>query len=117
MSYATQLQAALLAHAPLTALVADRVAQDFVEAGVARPFVVYTAGEVLVERGLGGEILSTREAFSLQCWADSRLAAVAVADAAEAAVEAAGHRVTGRSTSYDEELDLESEILNVDWWE
>lgn len=116
MSYATQLRAALLAHAPLVALVADRVAQDRVEADVARPFVVYTAGDVLVERGLGGEVLGTREQFNVQCWADSRLAAVAVADAAEAAIEAAGHRVTGRSTNYDEELDLEAEMLNVDWW-
>jgi len=116
VSFATDLRAALLAYAPLAALVADRVAQDRIEATAARPFVVYTAGDTTVDRGLSGDVLSTRVPFALQCWADNRLAAVAVADAAELAIEAAGQRVTGRTTGYDEELDLESEILTVEWW-
>lgn len=116
MSAATDLRAALASYTALVALVADRIAQDFVEPNTARPYLAYTAGELQTERGMGGDVLSTRQPFALQCWADNRLAAVAVADAAEDAIEAAGQRVSSRTTGYDDELDLECEILNIDWW-
>jgi hypothetical protein len=114
----------LLAHAPLVALITPgetkRVAADKVEAGIARPFLVFTRRETHRETTLMGELIYSAPVFELQCWADTRAGAEALADAAEAALAAStrepfGIPVQDRSSAYDGELDLECVVLVVEW--
>lgn len=125
MSAEADLRSDLLAHAPLIALVSPgsdkRVAADKVEAGVARPFLVFSRRETEPVTNLMGQTLAERCVFELQCWADTRASAEALADAAQAALAASTREPYGipmedRSSAYDGELDLECVVLTVEWW-
>jgi hypothetical protein len=121
MSVESDTVAALLAHAPLAALVANRFAPDKVPQGIARPYVVY-----IVERkpehtllGLAG----TWYHFKLQAWADTRTECETVADAIEAALTAGtavllleplGIPVESRDVIAEHELDLEGTEIAFD---
>lgn len=126
MSAEADLRSDLLAHAPLVALLtpgeAKRIAADKVEAGIARPFIVFTRRETPQHVTLMGERVAAEPVFELQCWADDRKSAEAVADAATAALAAStrepyGIPIADRASAYDGELDLECAILTVEWWE
>lgn len=115
MSAMTEFKTLLLSSTPLAALVAGRIKQDKVDQGAGRPFVVFTIPEDVVERSLDGSPMGRRTVFALQCWADTRQAATAVADEVEA-VLAADHRpITSRTTEYEGDLDLEAVFLMVEW--
>lgn len=118
MSAENALRAALVAYAPLTALVSTRISADRAEQGTARPLVVFgrTASEPL--QSMDGSVLATMVALDVECWADTRLSAEAVADTATAAIRATlPNSVVNRSSVIDGELDLEGSILSVNWWE
>lgn len=126
MSAEADLRTDLLAHAPLVALITPgetkRIAADKVEAGIARPFIVFTRRETEPFTTLMGVKSAARITFELQCWADTRAGAEALADAAEAALAAStrapyGIPIEDRSSAYDGDLDLECVVLTVDWWE
>ena len=55
--------------------------------------------------------------FEVQCWADTRLVADAVAESVQAAIEAANQDVSNRASVYEADLDFEGESLTVDWWD
>lgn len=117
MSAETDLRALLLAAPAVTTLVAQRIAADRIEQGAARPFVVFTRTGTERTKGLDGTAHGVQVTFSLQCWADTRLAAEATADAVEAVLEAAFHTVADRNTGYDPDLDLEAATFVIQWWE
>lgn len=116
MSAADDYRAALLAHAPLAALVGTGVAENAVDKGTTVPYVVFT-GQVERFGGLDGGQHCAKHTFRTQCWAASSAEASAVADAVTAAVEAAGETVLGRESGYDADLALDAEVLIVEWWE
>lgn len=118
MSAETALRALLIASAPVTTLVGQRIASDRIEQGATRPFIVYTrtASDPLI--AIDGTVYATNVAIDLQCWADTRLEAEAVADAVTAAIRATSPQlVSGRSGGYDADLDLEVASLSIEWWE
>lgn len=118
MSAETALRAALVADATVAGLVSDRVRAERAEEDDARPFVVYTRVSSEPFAALAGPVLATRVTLEVQCWADTRAGAEALADAVTAAVRAIPpHRVSNRGSGFDADLDVEAAILTVEWWE
>lgn len=121
MSAEADLRTDLLAHAPLAALVGTRVSVDKIEQGAARPFIVYTRQATESTYTIDNVLHAQRITFELQCWADTRASAEAVADATAAALAAStrepnGIPVEDRSSAYDPDTDLEAVRLVIDWW-
>nr|WP_315210098.1 DUF3168 domain-containing protein [uncultured Albidiferax sp.] len=111
------MRAHLAASPAVAALVGTRITADRSEQDSPRPFIVYLIGDEDRTKTLDGTLIGIRTTIELQCWADTRLAANAVADAATVSIEAIGsHAITSRRTDYDSELDLEATVLTVDWW-
>lgn len=117
MSMESDLRALLVAYAPLTALVSTRIAADRIEQGAARPFVVYTRTGTEPVQTLDGTLHASKATFDVQCWADTRTAAEAVADAIQAALVADARAIVGRASGYDADLDLEATVISIDWWD
>ena len=117
MSAETDFRALLLATGAVTALVGSRIAASRIEQGAVRPFVVFSRSATERSVGLDGTVHGVRATLDVQCWADTRVAAQTLADAVQAAVESAHHFCTARTDGYDPELDLESDLLTIDWWE
>lgn len=118
MSAETEFRAALLAHAPLMALMVSeaRIAQNAAKDGIGPPCIVYGSTRI-PDFHLDNSVGATNVQFSVQCWGDTAAVASAVADAATAALLAAAVVCTSRSTTFDEELGLDGEELVFDWWE
>ena len=117
MSAETELRALLVADSATLALVSTRIAADRIEQTAARPFVVYTRTATEVQQSLFGEVLATKVVFDVQIWADTRVAAEAVADAVQAALVADHRAIVSRAGGYDADLDLEATVITVDWWD
>lgn len=117
MSAETDLRALLVADVPTAALVGTAISADRIEQGTARPFIVFTRTATVREKTLSGAVLGVLVTLTVQCWADTRVNAEAVADAAQAAIEAVFHTVSNREGASDPALDLEAAILTVEWWE
>lgn len=117
MSAESDLRALLVATSAVTTLVGQRIAADRIEQGAARPFVVFSRTGSASLTGIDGTIYKTLVSIELQCWADTRVAADAVADAVSVAIRSAMNTVSGRSGGYDPDLDLEAALLTVEWWE
>ena len=118
MSAETDLRALLVATAGVTTLVGTRIAADRIEQGAARPFVVFTRAGSEPLQCLDGSVLKTLVTLDVQCWADTRASAEAVADAVTAAVRGVlTQTVIARAASYEPDLDLEAAVLTVQWWE
>lgn len=115
MSAATDLQALLLATSAVTALCSTRISADRMEQAAATPFIVYT-GTAEPQRSLDGTIHGTRTVFEIQCWADTRASAEALAAAVKTVLDANHQYCTGPAGGYDGELDLEAALLTCDWW-
>lgn len=117
MSAESDLRTLLLAAPAVTALVGSRIAADRIEQGSARPFIVFTRSATERTKGLDGTVHGVLVTIELQCWADTRAAAEAVAEVVQSTIEQAFHTVEGRSSGYDAELDLECAPLIIQWWE
>lgn len=125
MSIESDLVATLNAHAPLTALVGGRIAQNAMPAGMPLPMVVFSVAKSY-ERTLLSEA-ATQATVSIQCWAEGASQADAVADQVVAAIQAADAGngpvpvdsavVTARDSGYDGELGLDATLIEVEWWE
>ena len=117
MSADTDLRALLAASSTITALVATRIVADRMEEGASRPFIVFSRVATEYQHGLNGSVLGARATFDVQCWADTRASAEAVANAVEVVLLANQRPVLSRVSGYDAELDLEATLLSVEWWD
>ncbi len=117
MSLDTDLRAALAGNAGVSALVSTRISSDRAEQGATRPFVVFSRVATEYQHGLDGSVLGERVTFDVQCWADTRASAEAVANAVSAVFSANQRPILGRASGYDSELDLEATLLTVEWWD
>ena len=117
MSFESDLKALLLADGPLVAKVVDRVSADRIEQGAGKPFIVYSRVSTEYELTLMGDAAATKAVFEVQVWGDTRLAVEAAADDVARVFLADARALTGRSSGYDAELDLEATILTVEWWD
>lgn len=119
MSIETDFRDALLAHAPLTALVGDRVSQDAAPDGSLYPLVLFTVRRDSVN-ALDGALLIDQAAISVQCWGETGASAAATADAVRGALDAVlmqrGAIQLDRSTATDDELNLDAVFLSIQWW-
>lgn len=112
---------ALLTGTPaVAALVGTRVALNAVpEKSNAYPLIIFSADHA-PETDLTGAIVADRCQITVQCWADTAKQAAQVAAAVTVALQAAavnGARVLSRTTTYDEETELDGAVLAVDWWD
>ncbi len=116
------LQAVLVAHAPLVSLVGVRISLAAVPAadGLA-PAVVYLARHEPQLVLANGVPAIDQVTFIIQCWADTALAAAAVAGAVKDACATAPAvrccTVVEESPVYDEETGLDGVVLTVEWWQ
>lgn len=112
----TAIRASLAGHAPLTALVANRIAHDAAEQKWGPPFIAIERTETEEQRTLSGELMGTRVVYDVSCWSKVRAEANTVADAAAAAILDAQQEVTNRSSAYDPDTDLVATVITVEWW-
>lgn len=118
MSAETEFRAALIAHAPLMALLGSdaRIAQNAVTPSIGTPCVVYGSTRI-PDFHLDDSAGATNVQFTAQCWGETASIAADVADAAVAALRAVSVVCTSRSTTFDEEIGIDGEELVFDWWE
>lgn len=113
----TELREALTGHAPLTALVAQRIRPDKAQDSDAFPFVVYRRQSFEPLQGLDGTLFGTRHSMQIECWAETRAQSLSVADEAMAALLAADLPVeVSEPDGYDPQLGVLAVTLNVDVW-
>lgn len=117
MSLDTDLRAALAAYPAVTALVGSAIVSDRMEQGTPRPYIVFIRADTQYTKGLDGTIFAERSEFDVQCWADTRASANAVADAITTMLDADQRTILSRTTAYDPDLDLEATLLSVEWWD
>lgn len=117
MSAEAALRAALLAAPAVTSLLGQRVIADRAEQGDALPFAVFTRTATEHYTAIDGALLGARVALELQCWAETRAAAEALADVIQDAVRSARQLVTNRSATTDPSLDLHAAVLALEWFE
>lgn len=124
MSAETTFRAALLAHAPLVALVQQRVAANAANQTDAFPYCAFQAAHD-PQRGLDGVKQVDHVTFTVECWGQTAVQAGAVGDAVEAAIDAyalvapatVSATVLARVDGFDGELGLDGAVLTVDWWQ
>lgn len=120
MSIETDFRSALASHAPLTALVGQRIALSAIPEGYGMPCVVYecTAQPIVDASGV---TLDERGSLTVQCWAADPTTAAAVAQAATDAIAAApavhAAQVLERSTAYDPDIGADGVVVSFEWWQ
>lgn len=117
MSAADDLRTTLLAHAPLVALVGQRVRQDMGAEKDAFPFVVFRQTADEPERGLDGSLHARREIFQVESWGETRAASATVHRLVEDALSAAGLWPTAADPdALDPDVGARAGVWNVEIW-
>ena len=117
MSAASDLRAALLAHTPLTALVGQRVRQDFGDESDDYPFVIFKQTGNNPIRGLDGTLHARAEDFQVESWGTTRAASAAIHELVEAALLAADIECDpAEADAIDPEVWAKACIWNVRIW-
>lgn len=118
MSFEADLRQALLAHAPLVAVVpAARISVDLVEQGVDRPYIVLNKQREEPDQGLDNTVFGTDYTFDVQVVGTTRANAIQVKDLVRAALRAAGIPPDEGVGAYDPDFDLEVETITVNHYE
>lgn len=109
--------AALSGAAGVTALVSDRIYPDFLSQGKALPAIVYARVETeyltTIHTATACAALVTMETW---CFAKTRPAAEALADAAQAALGAGGLRAIGRRPEFDTDTETFFSVITSTLW-
>lgn len=118
MSAESELRDALVAHAPLLAVVpANRISVDAVLPTATRPFIAFSKQQRVDELALDNTLLAVQSTIDVQCVGSSRSNAIAVAELVRAALRVGGMPSDRGSAGYDADNDLEVEIVTVDWFD
>lgn len=102
MSAESTLYGILSTAAGVTALVDTRIYPDLIPEEKAAPYIGYERVSTDPVNTIHGTTLAQDVGLVIACWADTRLAAEALADAVETAMRAAGHLYTARGAEMDE---------------
>lgn len=113
MSAESVLYGWLSGHAALTELVSTRIYPDVIAQGEALPAVAYTRSGTEPVSVIHGAAAAEFVTLQIQCWAATRTAADAVADAVQAALAANGEDRLARGTLFDEETGSFGTALDV----
>lgn len=118
MTVETDFRARAVAHAPLVALVAQRVALNALPQDSVLPGVVYAVRHN-EERTLDGTLISDDASVECQCWAKTGAEAMAVAEQLSAAVvhaeAASACTFISSATAYDTDTDLHAVQVTYQW--
>jgi hypothetical protein len=117
MSAEATMYAALAGAAGVTALVADRIYPDFLPQNKAQPAIVYTRSETeyvtTIHTGTPAAALVTMETW---CFAKTRPAAEALADAAQVGLAAGGFLLIARRPEFDTDTESFSSVITSTLW-
>ena len=102
MSAESTLYGILSAAAGVTALVGTRIYPDLIPEEKATPYIGFERISTVPYTTIHGTILSSDVDMMIACWADTRLAAEALADAVIVAMQDAGHLYISRGAEIDE---------------
>lgn len=118
MSAESELRDALVAHAPLLAVVpAARISIDAVDVLASKPYIAFSKQLCTDDHGVDGTWLAAQSTIDIQCVGASRSNAITVAALVRDALRLAGMPSERGSAGYDAENDLEVEIVTVDWFD
>lgn len=117
MSAADDLRAALVAHAPLVALVGQRVRQDMANENDAYPLVVFKQSGKESIRGLDGSLHARVDQFQVESWGETRAQSAQLHDLVEEALlEADIECDPADPEALDPELGARACVWNVRIW-
>lgn len=122
MSAESNFRALLLAAAGVTELVGQKVALHAIPQDYQPPYIVF--GSTSERQTLLDEADEDLTTFNVECWAVTPNAAIAIADAVQAAIEAYDETAPGglsvtvldRQGVFDPDLSLNGITLTVEWW-
>lgn len=118
MSAESELRAALVAHAPLLAVVpAVRISVDAVAQDLAKPYITFVKQGYAAHLGLDNTLLADVSTVDIQCVGTDRPNAIVVRDLVRTALQLAGLPSDRGTAGYDPENDLEVEVVTVDWFD
>lgn len=121
MNAEAALRAVLLAHAPLLAAVpAARICIDAVPPKTATPYIAFSLQNSAPEWSSNNTPLGEVNTIDVQVVGGApdlqgRSTAIAVRELVKAALLAGGQPWAGTTAAYDDALDLEVEVVTVDW--
>ena len=117
MSAADDLRAALLAHAPLTALVGERVRQDVADESDTYPLVVFKQSGKQSIRRLDGPLHARTDDFQVESWGETRAESAQIHDLVEEALlEADIECDPADPEALDPEIGARACVWNVRIW-
>lgn len=102
MSAESSLYAILAAAAGVTALVGSKIYPDLIPEEKDPPYIGFERISTEPVATIHGTVLAEDVGMVVACWAETRVAAEALADAVDAAMRAAGHIYTARGAELDE---------------
>lgn len=116
MAIDTDFRTAMLAHAPLVALIDDRLSLNVAPDIDTLPIAVYSVRTDRVH-GLDGTLHARRATIDVQIWADSAAAARQAADELVAAVATVPDKavVTDDRDTYEPDMKIDGVLLTVVW--
>lgn len=118
MSAESDIRAALVAYAPLIALVpAARISIDAVPDDTQRPYIVFSKQGDTRDLGLDDTLLASTATVDVQVVGSNRVNALAVRVHVEAALRIAAMPSDRGGAGFDPELGAEVEIVTVDWFD
>jgi hypothetical protein len=85
-----------------------------------KPYIAFSLQNNSPAFGLDNTLLGQTDSIDIQCVGGSpdlqgRSTAITVRELVKAALLAAGHPWAGTTAAYDDELDIEVEVVTVDW--
>lgn len=113
MSAESTLYSTLSGYAALTSLVSTRIYPDAMPEEVAYPAVVFSRAGTEPVVTIGGQMVGEFVSLHIECWAETRTSADAVASAVVAGLLASGEQHTGRSAGFDPEAGLYASMIDV----
>jgi len=121
MSAETQINAALLADGPVTAVVGSgsvaRIYPDFLAQEIILPGLVNQRAETeYVNTIHTGAAVASRIIMETWCLAETRIAAEQLADLVEPALTAAEFRIVGRRPEYDQDTLTYATVVSSEVW-
>jgi hypothetical protein len=116
MSIETDVYAALASHAPLAALVGDRIFPYALPEGTALPAVAFARTRTTPMNVLDGVAALTQYRFAAFAWSAGIAGSEEVADAVVGALAVAGVPYEDRAGTLDEESGLYGVAVEFEWW-
>ena len=113
MSVESDLYTLLSGNAGITALVSTRIYPDVLPEECAYPAIAFSRARTEPLVGVSGQVFGADVDVSVGCWAETRTAADAVADAVETACAGGAFSRAGREAAVDPETGLFAAVVSL----